>query len=544
MASRAKQILRQQLEEEFKKKSMVIELLNKFGEVIVKNYVLLQYSIDDIHVFFNYVDERLRYLRQYCEMNNLENSLKHLACLAFKALFLNLDDFKLEDLEKKIQIFKVIIDYFNGIFNKNESDFLNELMEDSCNENLIFLFNQLFKKDFSFFIALVILKYHSNLFNEFMIRKILTYSDIKIDFEYSELKIITVENLINDLFDIFGHDDKENKTTFIHLTIEDMHLKTKDFSNEEIIEALENFDESNKNPIKNSTDVQKTQIKNSIEEKPISKEPKNDAQSQQINQKENEGKKNDAQSQQIESKSINEQPYIMQSPRINQSEINENKSVTQCHQKNPIDIDKNEIQSQEINQKETVEKKPEMITESINGKKNDIKGQEINPKEIDKNNENEGDNIETMKDMNIKFKNIEKVLANLESFKKEKELNEIEIQNYIKQNKENNEKIEKLQNETKSLREELAKEKQAFKDQLAKEKQSLKDEFSKETKTLKEEFVKEKKSNNKKSKALKKENELMNLNITFQDLVCLLSQISLYFFSSCLFLIHLFSYFL
>ena len=175
-------------------------------------------------------------------------------------------------------------------------------MEDSCNENLIILFNQLFKRDFSFFIALVILKYHPNLFNEFMIRKILTYSDVKIDFEYSELKIITVENLINDLFDIFGNDDKENKTTFIHLTIEDMNLKTKDFSKEEIIEALEDFDESNENPIKNSTDVQKTQIKNSIEEKPISKEPKNDAQSQQINQKENEGKKNYAQSQQINQK--------------------------------------------------------------------------------------------------------------------------------------------------------------------------------------------------------------------------------------------------
>ena len=69
MASSAKQILRQQLEEEFKKKSMVIELLNKFGEVIVKNYIPLQYSIDDIHVLFNYADERLRYLRQYCELN-------------------------------------------------------------------------------------------------------------------------------------------------------------------------------------------------------------------------------------------------------------------------------------------------------------------------------------------------------------------------------------------------------------------------------------------------------------------------------------------
>ena len=33
----------------------------------------------------------------------MENSLKHLACMVFKALFLDLDDFKLDDLEKKLK---------------------------------------------------------------------------------------------------------------------------------------------------------------------------------------------------------------------------------------------------------------------------------------------------------------------------------------------------------------------------------------------------------------------------------------------------------
>ena len=507
-SGRAEEILKQQLEQEYKTESKIISLLNQFGEVIVKKYEPLKFSINDIHVLFKFAKERLRYLMQYCLLNNMENSLKHLTCLAFKALFLNLDDFKLDDLEKKIQIFRVILDCIKGIPNKNQTTFLNELMNNSLNEKLILLFNQLFKRDFSYFVALAILKYQPNLFNEFMIRKILTYSDIKIDFEYSELQKFTVDNLIDDLFHIFRNDNRDNKTSLIHLKIENDHLKAKDFSNEEIIEAFEDFDEDNINPIKISIKNPKTHIKNSIEEKALSKEPKNVIQSQQMSPKENERKKNIAKSQQIESKLTNENACIIQSSKINPKEINENKNIVQHHHINPIDIYKNEIQSKELEQKEIVEKKLEMITESNNEKKNDIQNQEITPKENNKNSKNEEDNIETMEDMITKMKKMEKAFADFELFKKEKELNEIETQN----------NIEKLQKETKFLKDELAKEKQSFKAQLAREKQSLKDEFarekqslkeelSQENKTLKEELAKEKKTNNKKTKALKKENE-------------------------------------
>ena len=111
----------------------------------------------------------------------MENSLKHLACMVFKALFLDLDDFKLDDLEKKIKIFRVIIDCIKGIPNENQAYYLNELMNYSLNKNLILLLNQLFKGEFFIFLTFVILKYQTNLFNEFIIRKFLTYSDIKMD---------------------------------------------------------------------------------------------------------------------------------------------------------------------------------------------------------------------------------------------------------------------------------------------------------------------------------------------------------------------------
>ena len=486
MASRgAKQILRQQLEEEYETESKVIALLNQFGGVIIKKYEPLKFSIDDIHVLFKYANERLRYLSHYCELNNMENSLKHLACMVFKALFLDLDDFKLDDLEKKIKIFRVIIDCIKGIPNENQAYYLNELMNYSLNKNLILLLNQLFKGEFFIFLTFVILKYQPNLFNEFIIRKFLTYSNIKIDFEYSELENFTVENLIDDLFNIFGNDSRDNKTSLIHLKIENEHLKTEDFSNEEIIEVLEDSDGDKIKSVKKSIDVQKSQIKNSIEEKALSKEPKNIVQSQQINPKENKGKKNVIQSQQIESKSTNENSCIIQSPRINQNEINENKSVTQFHQINPIDINKNEIQSQEINQKEIVEQRYEMLTKSIKEKKNDIKGQEIKPQEINLNSENEENNIETKEDMNIDMKKMAKALADLQIFKKETEIKDTEIQNYIKQNKQNIDKIENLEKETKYLREEL---------------------------------TKQKKSSDKKNKALKKENELLKKAMNSMDL--------------------------
>lgn len=101
------------------------------------------------------------------------------------------------------------------------------------------------------------------------------------------------------------------------------------------------------------------------------------------------------------------------------------------------------------------------------------------------NSENEEDNIETKEDMNIDMKKMAKALADLQIFKKETEIKDTEIQNYIKQNKQYIDKIENLEKETNYLREEL---------------------------------TKQKKSSDKKNKALKKENELLKKAMNSMEL--------------------------
>ena len=181
----------------------------------------------------------------------------------FSCTFFDSNDFNLNDLNKRISLFQVILDCIKGIFNKNQAKFLKELMARYFNEKLILLFNILFSKDFCFYMALVILAYKPNLFHEFIIRKIMTYSDIIIDFEYSELQKFPAEQLIDDLFSIFGNDNDDHKTSFIHLIIKDEHLSSCDFSNEEIEEAFVDYEKSTKKDKKKSIDNKEIEIKKS-----------------------------------------------------------------------------------------------------------------------------------------------------------------------------------------------------------------------------------------------------------------------------------------
>ena len=57
-----KKIFEQQLQQDYEKKSKILTLLNEFGQVIIKNYSPLKYSLDDYFVLFKYANERLRYI--------------------------------------------------------------------------------------------------------------------------------------------------------------------------------------------------------------------------------------------------------------------------------------------------------------------------------------------------------------------------------------------------------------------------------------------------------------------------------------------------
>lgn len=92
------------------------------------------------------------------------NSLAHFSCFAYEALFLDTDDFKLNDLNERIKIFNSILKALENQTDKEQSILLKQLMEKVNLDIVIIFFAKLFGiKDFSVFIALVII-YMENIF--------------------------------------------------------------------------------------------------------------------------------------------------------------------------------------------------------------------------------------------------------------------------------------------------------------------------------------------------------------------------------------------
>ena len=242
-------------QQQFKMRSQVLDLLNEFGKLINAKIKPIEFSEEDREVLFEYAKIRIQYLKGYCRNHDMENSLKYLAFFAFEALFLLSDDFNLDDdLDKTIDMFKVIMDNIRGVQNNNLAIYLKELMDFKKYDKLLELFGGILENNFYMFMALLLLKYQSNLFNEFMIRKISTYSDIAIDFEYNEIQKLSAERLIDDLCDIFSKDTKDKKTKYVHLKLEKGKLKCSKFTNEEILEILDDLDEETEKEITNVTD--------------------------------------------------------------------------------------------------------------------------------------------------------------------------------------------------------------------------------------------------------------------------------------------------
>lgn len=251
--------LEEKWQKEFRDKSEIINLLNKFGNIVIKNCQPLEYSIEDDFVLFKMASERLRYIQDYFE-NNSENSIMHLSCFAFRALFFGTDDFKREGVDEKIKYFQAIIDCLSNIENKEQADLLNSLIEKiepMYKGKLLELLNKLFPKQFFIFIALVILENESGLFLEVLFRQIQNSFDVKFNFDYEDLSKLSLEQAINDLCSIMINSDNINE--LIHLKIENESLQSYSYSNNEILEVLD--------ALKDEQKEKKNRIKSIIKKK-------------------------------------------------------------------------------------------------------------------------------------------------------------------------------------------------------------------------------------------------------------------------------------
>lgn len=242
-------LMDQKVEEEFKTKSKIIELLNDFGKIVIIKYSLLKYTVQDNAVLFKYAKERLGYIQDYLE-NDSENSFDHLTCFAFTALFLDSEDFKLEDLEERIKYFKAILDCRKKKNSNTQATLMESLINELCkkdySDKLFNLFNKIFPKDFFIFIAFLILKFQESLFLEVLVRKIQEKNYIKIDFDYKDLANLSIVKAINDLYEIFvSNIEEEDKVAYIHLKLVNGKIqKASEFSIDEISEIIFSLNET------------------------------------------------------------------------------------------------------------------------------------------------------------------------------------------------------------------------------------------------------------------------------------------------------------
>ena len=249
--------LREKWQEEFQDKSKIISLLNTFGNTVNKNCKPLEYSKEDDFVLFKLAKERLRYIQDFSE-DNSENSIEHLSCFAFRALFFGTDDFKLENVDEHIKQFQVIIDCLSKIENKDQTNLFNSLIDkidEKYKGNVLSLFKELFPKNFFIFIGLLILTNESNLFLEVLFRQIQNSFDVKYDFEYEDISKLPLEQAINDLCEIMINSEKN----LIHLKLDEGHFQSYSFNNDEILEVLDSLNDEQKE--------KKDRIKSIIEKK-------------------------------------------------------------------------------------------------------------------------------------------------------------------------------------------------------------------------------------------------------------------------------------
>ena len=416
--------LREKWQEEFQDKSKIISLLNTFGNTVNKNCKPLEYLKEDDFVLFKLAKERLRYIQDFSE-DNSENSIEHLSCFAFRALFFGTDDFKLENVDEHIKQFQVIIDCLSKIENKDQTNLLNSLIDkidEKYKGNVLRLFKELFPKNFFIFIGLLILTNESNLFLEVLFRQIQNSFDVKYDFEYEDISKLPLEQAINDLCEIMIN--SEGKKNLIHLKLDEGHFQSYSFNNDEILEVLDSLNDEQKE--------KKDRIKSIIEKKKKKVTSKGKKQSlNKINEK--------LPSQNVEKgeRSINEKNNNAIELNLN---INNENSNINCERQIVIQKEDDKQEQKEDDKQDEDDKQ-----EEDNKQKEDDKQEQ---KENDKQEQKEGDKQERQEDDKQKKQEDDEqsIMNEMKKIKNKLKNMEMSISNNeqkIKSLEESNQKLEK-----------------------------------------------------------------------------------------------------
>ena len=218
--------------EEFQIKSKIIDLINRIGAVSIKEYDPLKVTFQDDFVLFPYAIERIKYIIDYLENKNID-IINYASCTAFFCLFLGANDFKLNNIDRKIKYFEEIVNFLET---RKESEIFNDLQQP---DDLLILYENLFQEGFYANIALVIFNLEMDSIIEFTVKLIQKFYNVDIDFEFNQLRSLSALDAFSDLYRIFVDEKGEGQNeNYTHLKIENGHLAFSSFTNDEILKDI------------------------------------------------------------------------------------------------------------------------------------------------------------------------------------------------------------------------------------------------------------------------------------------------------------------
>ena len=218
--------------EEFQIKSKIIDLINRIGAASIKEYDPLKVTFQDDFVLFPYAIERIKYIIDYLENKNID-IINYASCTAFFCLFLGANDFKLNNIDRKIKYFEEIVNFLET---RKESEIFNDLQQP---DDLLILYENLFQEGFYANIALVIFNLEMDSIIEFTVKLIQKFYNVDIDFEFNQLRSLSALDALSDLYRIFVDEKGEGQNeNYTHLKIENGHLAFSSFTNDEILKDI------------------------------------------------------------------------------------------------------------------------------------------------------------------------------------------------------------------------------------------------------------------------------------------------------------------
>ena len=242
--------------EEFQIKSKIIDLINRIGAVSIKEYDPLKVTFQDDFVLFPYAIERIKYIIDYLENKNID-IINYASCTAFFCLFLGANDFKLNNIDRKIKYFEEIVNFLET---RKESEIFNDLQQP---DDLLILYENLFQEGFYANIALVIFNLEMDSIIEFTVKLIQKYYNVDIDFEFNQLRSLSALDAFIDLYRIFVDEKGEGQNeNYTHLKIENGHLAFSSFTNDEILKDINSINFEITEEKKTEKNIRKKKKKN------------------------------------------------------------------------------------------------------------------------------------------------------------------------------------------------------------------------------------------------------------------------------------------